>query len=159
MLAAGVLVFVLLFPTRRAPAEGSQQSNQQGFQKRLLHSPLELRSVLGFGTLFLTLTVVSGLAERLFGTLGFLAVMVVGALASAASSAVLVGQHLAGGQLGGTPAAIALFLATVVGLLLNVALFWAVTHRTGLSMRLLVSTGPIVLIGVVMVTLVILFWP
>jgi uncharacterized membrane protein (DUF4010 family) len=159
MVAAGVLVFVVLLHARKSGQEGSHQSDRQESQKRLLRSPLELRSVLGFATLFLILTVVSGLAERLFGSMGFLAVMVVGALASAASSAVLVGQHLSGGHLGGTPAAIALFLATVVGLLLNVALFWTVTRKAGLSARLLASTGPMILVGVVMVALVTLFWP
>jgi uncharacterized membrane protein (DUF4010 family) len=117
-----------------------------------------LRSVLGFGALFLALTVVSGLAERLFGALGFLAVIVVGALASAASSAVLVGQHLSGGHLGGIPAAIAMFLATVVGLLLNVAIFWTVIRKADLSARLLWYTGLMVLVGLVMVALVALFW-
>lgn len=159
MLAAGVLVLVLLLPTGHVRGQVvSQQVDQQGSQKRLLRSPLELRSVLGFGTLFLSLSVVSGLAERLFGALGFLAVMVVGALASAASSSVLIGQHLASGHLGGTPAALALFLATVVGLLLNIAIFWTVTRKTSLSMRLLGFTGPIILVGGVMVTLAILFW-
>jgi len=159
LLAAGAIVFLLLLRSRKAGQAVAHQSEQPGSQKRLLRSPLELRSVLVFGALFLTLTVVSGLAERLFGAIGFLAVIVVGALASAASSAVLVGQHLAGGHLGGTPAAIAMFLATVVGLLLNVAIFWTATRKTALSARLLLSTGPIVLVGMVMVALVVAFWP
>jgi uncharacterized membrane protein (DUF4010 family) len=159
MLAAGVLVWILLLSARKSGQEDSHQPERQEPQKRLLRSPLELRSVLGFATLFLALTVISGLAERLFGAIGFLAVVVLGALASAASSSVLVGQHLSSGYLGGTPAALALFLATVVGLLLNVAIFWAVTRETGLSARLLGSTGMIVLVGVVMATLVTLFSP
>jgi uncharacterized membrane protein (DUF4010 family) len=114
--------------------------------------------VLVFGVLFLTLTVVSGLAERLFGAIGFLTVIVVGSLASAASSAVLVGQHLSGGHLGGTPAAIAMFLAIVVGLLLNVAIFWTVTRKAGLSVRLVWYTGPLVLAGLVTAALVAVFW-
>ena len=159
MLAAGVLGWILLLSARKSGQEDSHQPERQEPQKRLLRSPLELRSVLGFATLFLALTVISGLAERLFGAIGFLAVVVLGALASAASSSVLVGQHLSSGYLGGTPAALALFLATVVGLLLNVAIFWAVTRETGLSARLLGSKGMIVLVGVVMATLVTLFSP
>ncbi len=155
LLAAAVLVVVLLFRASKSGPEGSQPEGRQGSQKRLLRSPLELRSVLGFGALFLTLTVISGLAERLFGAIGFLAVIVVGALASAASSAVLVGQHLSGG----TPAAIAMFLATVVGLLLNVAILWTVTRKAGLAARLVWYTGPMVLAGLAMVALVAAFWP
>lgn len=158
LLAAGVLVFVLLLRVSKSGQESSQQPDQQGTQRRLLRSPLEVRSVLGFGILFLVLTVVSGLAERLFGAIGFLAVIVVGALASAASSAVLVGQHLSGGHLGGIPAAIGMFLATVVGLLLNVALLWATTRKAGLAARLLGFTGPMVLVGLVMAVLVAVFY-
>ncbi len=83
----------------------------------------------------------------------------VGALASAASSSVLVGQHLSGGHLAGTPAAIAMFLATVVGLLLNIAILWTVTRKARLAARFVWYTGPLVLAGLVTAALVAVFWP
>lgn len=124
-----------------------------GTQKRSLRSPLSLRSVLSFGLLFLLLTILSGLGKPLFGSLGFLIVIVISALASAASSSVLVGQELARRTLAGFPAAIAMFLATLVGLFENVAIFWGVTRKSSLSFRLLLLTFPIVAAGVLAILL------
>jgi uncharacterized membrane protein (DUF4010 family) len=149
MLVGGVVVLVLTLFARKPekPEDKEQQQNEQPHKKRL-RSPLELRSVATFGALFLILTVVSGGAQRLFGAIGFMAVIVIGALASAASSSVLVGQHLAKG-LGANPAAIAMFLATLVGLLENVVIFWIVTKKPALGLRLLLLTLPIALAGAV----------
>ncbi len=74
-------------------------------------------------------------------------------------SMLLAGQHLSGGLLAGTPAAIAMVPATVVGLLLNVAILWTTTRKAGLSVRLLWYTGPLVLAGLVTAALVAVFWP
>lgn len=125
-------------------------SSDQKQRRQVLQSPLALRAVLGFGLLFLALTVVSGAARVLFGSLGFLVVVVVGALASAASSAVLVGQELTKGLAGGA-AALAMFLATVVGLLENVVLFWLVARKPTTVARMVVWTLPIIAIGIAMV--------
>ena len=131
---------------------GQHAQPDQGKQKKqLIKSPLALGSVFGFGLLFLSLTVVSGAARVLFGSLGFLVVVVVGALASAASSAVLVGQELTKGLVGGTPAAIAMFLATVVGLLENVVIFWLVARKPATGTRMILFTLPAIAIGVLMV--------
>ena len=144
-------------PSHHPEQEAPQQLEQEAPQKRRLESPLELRSVLGFSMLFLSLTVISGLAHRLFGTIGFLFIVVVGALASAASSSVLVGQQLSRGHVAGSPAAIAMFLATLVGLLENIVIFWFVTRTPGPSLRLLLLTAPIVLVGILVVVLVTIF--
>ena len=165
MLAAGIVALFDLLGGRRSKQkpshhleqEAPQQFEQEAPQKRRLESPLELRSVLGFGTLFLSLTVISGVANRLFGTVGFLVIVVVGAVASAASSSVLVGQQLSRGHVAGSPAAIAMFLATLVGLLENVVIFWIVTRMPGPSLRLLLLTAPIVLAGILVVVLVTIF--
>ena len=165
MLAAGIVALFDILGGRRSKQkpshhleqEAPQQFEQEAPQKRRLESPLELRSVLGFSMLFLSLTVISGLANRLFGTIGFLVIVVVGALASAASSSVLVGQQLSRGYVAGSPAAIAMFLATLVGLLENVVIFWIVTRMPGPSLRLLLLTAPIVLAGILVVVLVTIF--
>jgi uncharacterized membrane protein (DUF4010 family) len=165
MLAAGMVVLFAIWGSRRSRQNAShhpgrealQQLEQEAPQKRRLKSPLEWRSVLGFGMLFLLLTVISGVAHRLFGAIGFLAVVVAGALASAASSSVLVGQQLGRGQVAGSSAAIAMFLATLVGLLENIVIFWFVTRKPGPSLRLLLLTAPIVLVGVIAVVIVTMF--
>jgi len=157
MLAAGIVALFATLDSRGSKQEAPQQLEHEAPQKRRLKSPLELRSVLGFGMLFLSLTVISEVANRLFGTIGFLFIVVVGALASAASSSVLVGQQLSRGHLAGEPAAIAMFLATLVGLLENTAIFWFVTRKHGPVLRLLLLTTPIVLVGILAVVLVIIF--
>jgi len=165
MLAAGIVALFDILGGRRSKQkpshhleqEAPQQFEQEAPQKRRLESPLELRSVLGFSMLFLSLTVISGLANRLFGTIGFLVIVVVGAVASAASSSVLVGQQLSRGYVAGSPAAIAMFLATLVGLLENVVIFWIVTRMPGPSLRLRLLTAPIVLAGILVVVLVTIF--
>ena len=157
LLAAGMVALFAILGSRMAKQEAPQQLEQEALQKRQLKSPLELRSVLGFGMLFLWLTVISGVVNRLFGTIGFLVIVVVGALASAASSSVLVGQQLSSGHVAGSPAAIAMFLATLVGLLENIVIFWLVTRMPGTSLRLLLLTAPIVLVGILAVVLVTIF--
>ena len=165
MLAAGMVALFAIWGSRRSRQKAShhpegevlQQLEQEAPQKRWLKSPLELRSVLGFGMLFLLLTVISGVANRLFGAIGFLAVVVAGALASAASSSVLVGQQLGRGQVAGSSAVIAMFLATLVGLLENIVIFWFVTRKPGPSLRLALLTAPIVLVGVMAVVIVTIF--
>lgn len=132
---------------------GSDGQPSGGTQKQFLCSPLSLRSVLSFGLLFLLLTILSGLSKLFFGSLGFLIVIVVGALASAASSSVLVGQELARGTLASYPAAIAMFLATLVGLLENVAIFWVVKHKSSITFRILLLTLPIIAAGLIAIFL------
>ncbi|MGZ3627939.1 MAG: MgtC/SapB family protein [Ktedonobacteraceae bacterium] len=157
ILAAAMVTLFAIFSSRRSKQEASQQLDQEALQKRRLKSPLELHSVLGFGMLFLWLAVISGVAIRLFGTIGFLVTVVVGALASAASSSVLVGEQLSRGHIAGSSAAIAMFLATLVGLLENIVIFWLVTRNPGPSLRLLLLTAPIVLVGILAVVLVTIF--
>lgn len=162
MLVGGAIILVITLLARRHEDKDQQEEKKQERQQRdgqprkaPLRSPLDLRSVLTFGALFLILTVVSGGAKRLFGAIGFMAVIVVGALASAASSSVLVGQQLAKG-LAANPATIAMFLATLVGLLENVVIFWIVTKKPGPGMRLLLLTLPIALAGAIACTLALL---
>lgn len=123
------------------------KKNEQTSQSIDLRSPLDLRSVLRFGLLFLSLTVLSGLGELLFGAVGFLLVVVVGALASAASSAVLVGTHVLRQQISPGTAVLALFLATVVGLVENVVIVYSVSRNRAVGVRLSLFTLPIVLAG------------
>ena len=157
LLAAGIVALVAILGSRRSKQEAPQQLEQEAPQKRRLKSPLELRAVLGFGLLFLSLSVISGVANHLFGTIGFLVVVVVGALASTASSSVLVGLQLSSGHVAGSSAAIAMFLVTLVGLLENIAIFWLVTRMPGPGLRLLLLTAPIVLVGILAVVFVTIF--
>jgi len=134
----------------------SEKKRQQAPHNLPLHSPLSLSAVLTFGLLFLSLTVASGLGQKFFGAVGFLAVVVVGALASTAASAVLVGTHLH--LLGVGPAAFALFSATLIGLVENVVIFFVVTRDRTRSARLALLSSPIVLVGGLAMVLALLLW-
>jgi uncharacterized membrane protein (DUF4010 family) len=144
VLVAAIIVVVTYFRSERKTQVPSKSSP--------LTSPLALRSVLSFGLLFFSLTVVSGLSQRLFGAIGFLVVAVVGALASAAASSVLVGTYLRLQQIAAGPAAIAVYLATVVGLLEDVVIFYTVTRNRSISLRLafflllIIATGGIAVV-------------
>ena len=146
VLAAGATA---LFVTLR-----SEKKPQQAPQKPPLHSPLSLSAVLTFGLLFLLLTVLSGVGQKFFGAAGFVAVVVVGALASTAASAVLVGGHLH--LLGAGPAALTLFFATLIGLVENVVIFFVVTRDRTRSVRLALLSSPIVLVGMLALMLALL---
>lgn len=125
----------------------AEKKSQQPRHPIPLRSPLELRSVLRFTVLFFSLTVFSGLGEIAFGAVGFLVVVVVGALASAASSAVLVGTHVQMHAMAPGSAAVALYLASVVGLIENVVIIYAVTRNRTMAARLSLLTLPIVCVG------------
>jgi hypothetical protein len=75
-------------------------------------------------------------------------------LASAAASAVLVGEHIR--LLGASPAALAMFLATLVGLVENTVIFYTVTRDRTTSLRLVWLSLPTILIGIVTLVLVLL---
>jgi uncharacterized membrane protein (DUF4010 family) len=148
VLAAGATVLLVVLR--------SEKKRQQAPQKLPLYSPLSLSAVLTFGLLFLSLTVVSGLGQKFFGAVGFVAIVVIGALASTAASAVLVGGHLH--LLGASPAAFTLFFATLVGLVENVVIFSTVTHDRTRSVRLALLSSPMVLVGGLAVVLALLLW-
>lgn len=143
--AAATALFVIL---------RSEKQTQQAPQKPPLHSPLSLRSVLAFGTLFFSLAVVSGLGQKFFGVAGFLVVVIIGAVASTASSAVLIGGHIH--LIGAGAAALAIFFAMLVGLLENVVIFYAVTRNRTLGLRLTLLSMPIVFMGALALLLVLL---
>jgi uncharacterized membrane protein (DUF4010 family) len=99
----------------------------------------------------------SGLGELFFGAVGFLLVVVVGALASAASSAVLVGTRVSGHLIAPGTAVMALFFASVVGLVENVVIVYTVTRNRAIGVRLSLLTLPIVLAGGLALALTLLF--
>ncbi len=138
LVAAIIAVFMLL---------RSRRKTQPPSQKPPLKSPLALSSVLNFGLLFLSLTVIGGVAQRFFGAIGFLAVIVFGSLASAASSSVLVGTQVSHHLIAANSAAVAMYLASLVGLLENVVIFYVVARNRRLCIQLALLTLPIVIVG------------
>jgi uncharacterized membrane protein (DUF4010 family) len=138
LVAALIAIYMLLRSRRKA---------QPPSHELPLKSPLALSSVLNFSLLFLSLTVIGGLAQRFFGAIGFLAVIVFGSLASAASSSVLVGTQVSHHLIAPTPAAIAMYLASVVGLFENVVIFYVVARNRHICIQLTLLTLPVVIVG------------
>lgn len=138
LVAALIAVYMLLRSHKKAQPPSHEPP---------LKSPLALSSVLNFGLLFLSLTVIGGLAQRFFGAIGFLAVIVFGSLASAASSSVLVGTQVSHHLIAPTPAAVAMYLASLVGLLENVVIFYVVARNRKISIQLALLTLPMVIVG------------
>lgn len=138
LVAALISVFMLL---------RSRRNTQPLTHELPLKSPLALSSVLNFGLLFLSLTVIGGLAQRFFGAIGFLAVIVFGSLASAASSSVLVGKQVSIHLIAPDAAAVAMYLASLVGLLENVVIFYVVARNRKISIQLALLTLPVVIVG------------
>ena len=149
MLVAGISALLVFLRSHKKP--------QQAPHRAPFTSPLGLRYVLSFGFLFLSLTVLSGLGQRFFGAIGFLAVVVIGALASAASSAVLVGTHLSMHSLQASPAAIAMYFATLVGLVENVVILSLLTRDRAMSTRIALLSLPMMLVGGAIMALLLLF--
>ncbi len=159
-LQGSVATFIVLFTMMITTAAiallvilRSERKTQEAPHKPPLHSPLSLRSVLAFGTLFFSLAVVSGLGQKFFGVAGFLVVVIIGAVASTASSAVLIGAHI---HLIGAAAALAIFFAMLVGLIENVVIFYTITRNRMLGVRLMLLSMPIVLLGALALLLVLL---
>lgn len=147
--AAGIIALILFLRTRKASPAPTQTMP--------LKSPLALRSVLEFGVLFFGLTVIGGAAQKLLGALGFLVVAVVGALASAAASSVLIGSQVRMHFIGAQIAAITIYLATVVGLIENVVLFYSATRNRALSLWLALYSALIIFVGALAVAALVLF--
>jgi uncharacterized membrane protein (DUF4010 family) len=139
VLAAGIIALITLIVSRR--------KTRQLSAKPPLKSPLALRSVLQFGLLFFLLTVLGGVAQRFLGAFGFLIVAVVGALASAAASAVLIGGHVSSHMIGAEAAAIAIYLATVAGLVENIVILYSVARDRKICVLLGLYSLVIVLVG------------
>ncbi|MGB8344101.1 MAG: DUF4010 domain-containing protein [Ktedonobacteraceae bacterium] len=151
VLAASLIALILFLRSRQASPAPSQTMP--------LKSPLALRSVLEFGVLFFALTAIGGAAQRLLGALGFLVVAVLGALASAAASSVLIGSQVRMHFIGAQIAAITIYLATVFGLIENVVIFYSATRNRSLSLWLGLYSALIIVVGALAVGALVLFVP
>jgi uncharacterized membrane protein (DUF4010 family) len=112
-----------------------------------LTSPLSLRAVLSLGGLFVGLTLLTGGAQRLFGIVGFYVVVIAGALASAVSSAALAGTQTQHHVIPPLAAVLAIYGATVVGLIENVVIVGVVTRSRVLPLQLGVLVAPVIAVG------------
>lgn len=112
-----------------------------------LTSPLSLRAVLSLGGLFVGLTLLTGGAQRLFGIVGFYVVVIAGALASAVSSAALAGTQAQHHVIPSLAAVLAIYGATVVGLIENLVIVGVAARSRVLTLQLSLLVAPVIAIG------------
>lgn len=116
--------------------------------------PVSLRRVFSFGLVFLAIQVLSELAQRYTGHLGFLTVSFIGGMASSASTTASAALLAAHGQVSPHTAGAAVVLASVSSALINVPLVYEQTKHKALTLRLTIISSAVVLLGLAAMVLV-----
>lgn len=117
-LPAGILpVVCMLAVTMVFALKGTKQRNDAAPPEIALESPFSMRSALQFGMIFAAITVVSSLAERVAGNLGFYAVSFAGGLVSSSSTAATAANLVATGNIEPVVAGSAVVLANIASAL------------------------------------------
>lgn len=113
-----------------------------------LDSPVSPMKILRFGALFVAIQVAGTLAQRFFGSAGFLVVSVIGGTVSSASTAAAAAHLSSHGQMSPQLAATGAVLSSITSSFFNIPILQRGTRRNDLAMRLVWITGILALIGV-----------
>jgi uncharacterized membrane protein (DUF4010 family) len=124
-----------------------------------LESPVSIKRVLSFATLFLLIQVVSTLGERYLGKLGFLGISVLGGLVSSASTSAAAANMVGHGQMQPGLAGAGVVLASVASALVNLPIIYRNAKNPALSRRLTVLTVALSVLGIVVLGLQKFYWP
>ena len=112
-----------------------------------LRSPISLRRVLGYGILFITIQIVSALAERVFGNIGFMAASGISGVASSASATAAAANLSISAKITPELAGTATVIASMESALTNVPLVFKRLSRTVLF-RIASSTALQIIVGI-----------
>lgn len=112
-----------------------------------LSSPVSLRRVLKFGALFLLLSAIGTLAQRYFGSFGFLVVAALGGLISSASTAATAAALAASGSISPFTAGMGTVFTSISSALVDLPLIYQQTHDVKLTRKLTIASAGISLIG------------
>ena len=104
-----------------------------------LTSPISLRRVLSYAVLFLAIQVISTLAERLFGNLGFIAASGISGMASSASATAAAANLSAGAKIAPALAGTAVVIASMASTLTNLPMVFKRLSRS-LQLKVVFST-------------------
>jgi len=135
-------VVSLLVPTGKRNDEPSQTS-----QELKLSSPISLRRVLYYGILFLAIQVAGTLAERLFGTGGFMAASCISGIVSSASATAAAANLSANLKITPALAGTATVIASMASLVTNLPLIFKRVTRPVL-LKVILSTALQVTLGI-----------
>jgi len=125
---------------------GRGKKNTQGTVR--LSSPVSLKRVLKFATIFVALEIAGTVAERFFGDMGFLVVSLFGGLASSASTTATAAALVTAGKISPQMAGIATVLASVSSALINLPLVQQQTHHPKLMRKLAGASLLVVALGI-----------
>jgi len=112
-----------------------------------LSSPISLTRVLKFGLLFLSIEIAGALGQRVLGTLGFIAVSLIGGLVSSASTTAAAASMVTSGRLSIHAAAASTIIATVASAMVNIPLVYRHTKDRSVIIKLLMSSALLAAMG------------
>jgi uncharacterized membrane protein (DUF4010 family) len=124
-----------------------------------LESPVSLKRVLSFAGLFLLIQIVSTLAERHLGKIGFLGISVLGGLVSSASTSAAAANMVGHGQMRAALAGYGVVLASVASALVNLPIIHRNAKNPSVSRRLAAFTVVLSLVGLACLALEQYHWP
>jgi uncharacterized membrane protein (DUF4010 family) len=110
---------------------GTRPDDEPG-KELTLHSPISLKKVLGYGTLFIAIQVIGTLAERVFGNIGFMAATGISAVASSASATAAAANLSASAKITPALAGTAAVIASMASALTDVPLVFRRLSGTAL---------------------------
>jgi uncharacterized membrane protein (DUF4010 family) len=125
---------------------GTRPDDEPG-KELTLHSPISLKKVLGYGTLFIAIQVIGTLAERVFGNIGFMAATGISAVASSASATAAAANLSASAKITPALAGTAAVIASMASALTDVPLVFRRLSGTALF-RVASSAALQVIVGI-----------
>jgi len=118
-----------------------------------LSSPVSMPHVLKFAALFVTIAAAGTLAQRYFGTLGFLALSVVGGLVSSASTTATAATLAAAGKITPDSAGIAAVLTSMASAVVDLPIVYRQIRNNAVFYRLAGVSVLVLVIGLSVMTL------
>lgn len=122
-----------------------------------LPSPVSLGRVLKFAAIFVVLSALGTLAQRIFGNLGFLVVSVLGGLVSSASTTATAAILTTAGKISPEMAGIGTVLASMASSVVDLPLVYQQSRQKALTRRFALATALIIIVGVVALLAVFMF--
>jgi uncharacterized membrane protein (DUF4010 family) len=122
------------------------KQDNEPVQELALTSPISLRRVLSYAILFLAIQVVSTLAERVFGNLGFIAASGISGMASSASASVAAANLSASSKIAPSLAGTAVVIASMASTMTNLPMVFKRLSRP-LQLKITFSTTLQIAIG------------
>jgi uncharacterized membrane protein (DUF4010 family) len=144
-----VTAVILIWKAQRRHEDGTQPT-----MPIQVASPVSIRRVMKYATMFVVLQVVGTLAERYSGAAGVLAVSFFGGFVSSASATASAAKLASQGKISPAIAGIATVLTSVSSAFVNLPLVLQITHDKNLVRKLAISTVVCISAGLLLMAVV-----